>query len=134
MIFNVVIGMKIQSIKALVTIEFTKNTECCQTVDTFNYFPTCFKQLKSMSDHDNISCINDAILRTVNIDADVITEFNSKLNSDDSEDLSITQSVISNSCDIGFNKLNNFNLSDDSCGGDKDALPKTIGFLKSVIY
>ena len=86
-----------------------------------------------MSNHDNISRVNDVIPRTVNNDNDDITEFNLKLNRNDSEDISITKTGINDSFNTVFSKLNNINLSDGSCGDDKGAHPKTIYFLKSTL-
>ena len=72
-----------------------------------------------MSNDDNTRPNNDVILRTASIDDNMIKEFNS----DGSEGVSITQSVISESCKFVFSKWNKINLSVNSCGNDNGSLP-----------
>ena len=52
-------------------------------MDDINYCPPCFKVPKYMSNDDNIRLVNKVVSRTVNTDDGVITEFNTKINSDD---------------------------------------------------
>ena len=77
--------------------------------------------------------LGDVIPRMVNNDNDDITEFNLKLNRNDSEDIYITKTSINDSFNTVFSKLNDINLSDGSCGDDKGVHPKTIAFLKSTL-
>ena len=79
-----------------------KSTDRCQTEHNVYYCSSYFTILNSLPNDDNTRSINDAILRTTSIDDDVMTE----LNNDGSEGVSITHTVISESCKSVFSKLN----------------------------
>ena len=64
---------------------------------------------------------NDVILRTASNYGDVISEFNS----DGSEGTTITQTIISESFKSVFNKLNEIDVSVDSCGNINGSRPRS---------
>ena len=73
--------------------------------------------MKSLPNVNNTRAVNGDSLRTASINDDIITEFNS----DGSEDASITQTVISESYESVYSKLNKINISVDSCDNDHDS-------------
>ena len=66
------------------------NVNCC---------PPRFKLLKYVSNDDIIRPINNVSPCTVNTDDDIITEFNTKINSDDKD----AHTNMSDSCESVFN-------------------------------
>ena len=96
--------------------------EYCQTVDNVNHCPFCFKLLEYMSNDDTIRPVNNVVLSMVNTDDAIISEFNTNMNSDDTN----AHTVISDSCETVRNILNKINESNDSCGDDNGKLPQPI--------
>ena len=85
--------------------------------------------MNSLSNDDTIRPVNVIILRTVSIDDDGITKFNSG----GSIGASITQSVISESRKSVFSKINKINVSIDSRGNDNGSRPRSSGLPTIII-
>ena len=64
--------------------------------------------------------------RKYNADDDDISEFHNNVNSDNSEECSKTQTVVSESCNTFFNKSNRNKSSGITCNEKYESLPKTI--------
>ena len=85
--------------------------------------------LNSLPNDDNTRHVNNVIFRTVRIEDDAITEFNS----DGSEGASVTQTVISESYKSVFNILNVINVSVDLCGNNDQSRPRSLGAPPIII-
>ena len=95
------------------------------------YCPNCYHtQMSNVADNNNQGEIN-VNHRKYNAEDD-ISEFNTSINSDNSEDRSNTQTVVSESYNIFFIKLNKNKSSDITCGEENHSLPKIIGIPNSV--
>ena len=105
------------------------STDCYQSDHDVNYYISYFTILKSLSNDDDTRPEDNIILRTASIDDDVITE----CNSDGSQGTSITQTVIGESYKSVFSKLNNINLSVDSCYNDNGSPPRSSGSPPIII-
>ena len=88
-----------------------------------------FHNIEDLANDGKTRPVNDVNFRTASIDDDVITE----LNSDGSEGASITQTIISESCKSVFSKLNQINLSVDSCDNDNGSPPRSSDFPLIII-
>ena len=75
-----------------------------------------------MSNDNSIRPINCVVPRMANTDDDVISEFNRKINSDDTD----VHTFMSNWCKIVRNTLNKINEFDDSRGDDNGKPPQSI--------
>ena len=64
---------------------------------------------------------------------DNISEFNTNIKSDNSEDHSISQTLVSQVCLTVYNKYNNNKSLDITCDKENDSLPTIIGITNSVI-
>ena len=88
-----------------------------------------FHNIEYLANDGKTRPVNEVNFRTASIDDDVITE----LNSDGSEGASITQTIISESCKSVFSKLNQINLSVDSCDNDNGSPPRSSDFPLIII-
>ena len=88
-------------------------------------------QMPIVEDDNNQGEIN-VNHRKYNADDDDISDFNTHLNSYNSEDRSNTQTVVSESCNTIFKKFNQNKSSDNTCGEENESLPKVIGIPNSV--
>ena len=104
--------------------------ECCQTMDNVNYCPPCFELLAYMSNDDTIRPVNNVVPRTVNTDDDVISEFNTKMNSDDID----AHTVMSDSCETIRNTLNKINESNNSRDDDNGKPPQSIEVENATMF
>ena len=71
--------------------------------------------------------------RKYNADDDDISEFHTNVNSDNSEGRSKTQTIVNESCNTFFNKLNQNKSSGITCNEENESLPKTIVVPNIVI-
>ena len=96
------------------------------------YCPNCYHaQISNVEDDDNHGEIN-VNHRKYNDDDDDISEFNTNVNSDNSKDRWNIQTVVNESCNTCFNKLNQNKSSDITYGEENESIPKTSGIPNSV--
>ena len=81
--------------------------------------------MSNVEDDNNQREINTNHLK-YNTDDDDISELHTTINSDNSEGRSKTQTVVSESCNTFFNKLNQNKSSRITCNEENESLPKTI--------
>ena len=60
-------------------------------MDNVNYYPLYFEVLKYVSNDNTIRSVNNVVPHTVNTDDDIISEFNTKMNSDDTDVYTISR-------------------------------------------
>ena len=99
-------------------------------MDNVNYRPPYFKPLKNIFNDDTIRPVNNVVPCTVNIDDDVISEFNTKINGDGKN----AHTIMSDSCVTVVNILKKINESNDSCGGDNGKPLQLIELVNSTMF
>ena len=97
-----------------------------------NSCPDCYHTQISINEDDNNQGEINVNHQHYNADDDDISGCNTQLDSDNSEDRSNTQTVVSKSCNTFFMKLNKHKSLDITCGEENDSLPKIVGIQNSV--
>ena len=109
------------------------NINCYDNIMNYGkcYLNCHHTEMSNVEDDNNQGEIN-VNHRKYNVDDDDILEFNTNVNSDISKDRSNIQTVVNESYNTCFNKLNQNKSSDITYSEENESLPKTIGIPNSV--